>query len=47
MIDKYTFLTVNGLSIESGFSIDVTIKIAGGVLGTTEENKSFPFIVRS
>jgi hypothetical protein len=44
-LQEYTFYTVHGLTIESNFSVDVTVKLSG--VFESEQNKSFPFIVRS
>jgi len=45
LLDHYTFFTVNGLTIKSSFSVDVHIKLSG--VFEREENKSFPFVIRS
>ena len=43
---QFTFLTVNGVSIESSFTLDVSIIVADKFTATVHEKK-FPIMIRS
>ena len=45
-VKELTFITVNGLSIQSSFAIQMRIKVQG-VLGIEVSEKNFPVVIRS
>ena len=45
-LEKFTFYTVNGISLQSQFNVKVVIKV-DDIFGLRSEKQTFPFIVRS